>query len=149
MGFREVSVVEIREVLRAWLEGAALRTAAERAGVDRKTARRCVQAAEDAGLDRAADQDAVTDELVGAVVATVRPSRPNGLGAARKVLVAHEEQIRMWITAEAGRKSLLPKARCRISRKAAVGLARRSFPSGCPSLPSVASFRSVSTSWRG
>jgi hypothetical protein len=44
MGFREVSVVEIREVLRAWLEGAGLRTAGERAGVDRKTARRYVQA---------------------------------------------------------------------------------------------------------
>jgi hypothetical protein len=39
VAFREVSVIEVREVLRAWLEGAGLRTAAERAGVDRKTAR--------------------------------------------------------------------------------------------------------------
>ena len=45
MVFREVSVVEIREVLRAWLGGAGLRTVGERAGVDRKTARRYVQAA--------------------------------------------------------------------------------------------------------
>ena len=44
MGFREVSVVEIKEVLRAWLEGAGLRVVAERAGVDRKTARRYVHA---------------------------------------------------------------------------------------------------------
>ena len=50
MVFREVSVVEIREVLRAWLDGAGLRTVGERAGVDRKTARRYVQAAEAAGL---------------------------------------------------------------------------------------------------
>ena len=97
MGFREVSVVEIREVLRAWLEGAGLRTASERAGVDRKTARRYVQAAETAGLDRAAGTDAVTDKLVGAVVAAVRPSRPNGHGAAWEALAGHEEQIRAWI----------------------------------------------------
>jgi len=37
--FREVRVVEIREVLRAWLEGAGLRTAGERSGVERKTVR--------------------------------------------------------------------------------------------------------------
>ncbi len=97
MGFREVSVVEIREVLRAWLEGAGLRTAGERAGVDRKTARRYVQAAETAGLDRAAGIDAVTDELVGAVVAAVRPLRPNGHGAAWEALAGYEEQIRTWI----------------------------------------------------
>ena len=46
MGFREVSVVEVREVLRAWLEGQGLRRVAERAGVDRKTARRYVEAAQ-------------------------------------------------------------------------------------------------------
>ena len=43
--FREVSVVEIREVLRAWLAGHGLRVVATQAGVDRKTARRYVEAA--------------------------------------------------------------------------------------------------------
>ena len=65
MGFREVSVVEVREVLRAWLEGQGLRRVAERAGVDRKTARRYVEAAQAAGLAREAGSDAVTDELIG------------------------------------------------------------------------------------
>lgn len=104
MGFREVSVVEIREVLRAWLEGAGLRTAGERAGVDRKTARRYVQAAEVAGLARDAGTDAVTDELVGAVVAAVRPSRPNGHGAAWEALIGHEEQIRAWMCSDGAGK---------------------------------------------
>lgn len=54
MGFREVSVIEVREVLRGWLDGAGLRLIAERAGVDRKTARRYMQAAQAAGLDRSA-----------------------------------------------------------------------------------------------
>ncbi len=61
MGFREVSAVEVREVLRAWLEGHGLRRVAELAGVDRKTARRYVAAAEHAGLSRDADFATVTD----------------------------------------------------------------------------------------
>lgn len=97
MGFREVSVVEVREVLRAWLEGHGLRKVAERAGVDRKTARRYVAAAEAAGLVRDAGVGAVTDELVGAVVEAVRPARPNGHGASWEVLLDHEEQIRAWV----------------------------------------------------
>jgi hypothetical protein len=51
MVFREVSVIEIREVLRSWLAG-GLRTAATQAGVDRKTARRYVEAAVTASLAR-------------------------------------------------------------------------------------------------
>jgi hypothetical protein len=58
---------------------------AERAGVDRKTARRYVAAAEAAGLARDAGAGAVTDELIGAVVEAVRPARPNGQpGLARR-----------------------------------------------------------------
>ncbi len=100
MGFREVSVIEIREVLRGWLGGAGLRTVAERAGVDRKTARRYVQAAQVVGLERTAGLDAVDDELVGAVVAAVRPARPNGHGAAWEALLVREEQIRAWVAGD-------------------------------------------------
>jgi transposase len=97
MGFREVGVVEVREVLRAWLEGAGLRTVASRAGVDRKTARRYVAAAEAAGLTRDAGPVAVTDDLVGLVVEAVRPVRPNGHGAAWETLLSREEQIQSWV----------------------------------------------------
>lgn len=106
MGFREVSVVEVREVLRAWLEGHGLRKVAERAGVDRKTARRYVAAAEVAGLTRDAGAEAVTDELVGVVVDAVRPARPNGHGASWEVLLAHEEQIRAWVAGGNGNEPL-------------------------------------------
>ena len=82
MAFREVDVVEVREVLRGWLDGVGLRTVAERAGVDRKTARRYVEAAQAAGLSRDAGRGGVSDELIGAVIAAVRPARPNGHGAA-------------------------------------------------------------------
>ena len=102
MGFREVSVVEVREVLRAWLEGHGLRKVAERAGVDRKTARRYVEAAQAAGLSRDAGAGPVTDELVGAVVEAVRPARPNGHGASWELLLGHEDQIRAWVAGGGG-----------------------------------------------
>jgi len=100
VGFREVSVVEVREVLRGWLEGAGLRTAAARAGVDRKTARRYVAAAEAAGLQRDAGFAAVDDELVGQVVSAVRPARPNGHGAAWEALEGYREQIASWLAGD-------------------------------------------------
>lgn len=102
MGFREVSVVEVREVLRGWLEGAGLRKVAERAGVDRKTARRYVDAAVAAGLVREAGLAAISDELVGAVVTAVRPVRPNGHGASWDLLLAREEQITVWVVGGEG-----------------------------------------------
>lgn len=108
MGFREVSVVEIREVLRGWLAGAGLRTVAERAGVDRKTARRYVQAAQAAGLDREAGFGAVDDVLVAAVVEAVRPARPNGHGTGWEALLAREDQIRAWLTGKGAGKDERP-----------------------------------------
>jgi hypothetical protein len=65
MAFRKIAVTELREVLRAWLAGAGLRKVAEQAGVDRKTARRYVQAAEEAGLVRNGGAGQLTDELTG------------------------------------------------------------------------------------
>ena len=93
MAFREVAVTEIREVLRAWLSGAGLRRVAEQAGVDRKTARRYVQAAVEAGLARDGGPGQLTDELVGQVAEAVRPVRPGGHGRAWDQLEACQEQI--------------------------------------------------------
>ena len=97
MAFREVDVIEVREVLRGWLDGGGLRPIAERAGVDRKTARRYVQAAQAAGLARDAALSAVTDELIGAVVEQVRPVRPDGHGHAWAALAGRREEIAGWV----------------------------------------------------
>lgn len=97
MAFREVRVNEIREVLRCWLGGGGLRTAAERAGVDRKTARRYVEAAQAGGLVRDGGEHQLSEELIGAVIAAVRPVRASGHGQSWEVLLAHERQIRDWI----------------------------------------------------
>ena len=93
MAYREVSVIEVREVLRAWLDGAGLRAVAAQAGVDRKTARRYVQAAEAAGVVRDGGLGQLSDEVVGAVVAAVRPARPAGHGSAWQLLQAHRDEV--------------------------------------------------------
>jgi transposase len=100
VGFREVSVVEVKEVLRGWLEGSGLRTVAERAGVDRKTARRYVAAAQAAGLQRDARFADVDDVLVAQVVSAVRPARPNGHGTAWEALEARQAQIAVWLAGD-------------------------------------------------
>jgi len=95
--YREVSVSEIREVLRAWLAGSGFRTAGAQAGVDRKTARRYVDAAVAAGLDREGGVCQLDDELIGAVVAVVRPDRPQGHGLAWEALCTNHDRISTWV----------------------------------------------------
>ena len=92
-------MTEIREVLRAWLSGAGLRRVAEQAGVDRKTARRYVDAAVGAGLTRDGGLAQLTDELVGLVAEAVRPARPGGHGLAWEQLEACREQIESQVKA--------------------------------------------------
>lgn len=93
MVFREVSVIEIREVLRSWLAGAGLRTVAAQAGVDRKTARRYVEAAVAAGLacdsgaGRGSTRMPLANPVVGCSPLPVRErvsrNRPSARGTAR------------------------------------------------------------------
>lgn len=98
MAFREVTVVQIREVLRRWLRGdEGLRSVALGAGVDRKTARRYVEAAVALGLDRVGGDSQLTDELIGGVCDAVRPSRPTGRGASWELLGSHEDDIKAWV----------------------------------------------------
>ena len=69
--FREVPMVEVREVLRLWLMGHGLREIARLVQVDRKTVRRYVEAGAAAGLTQEAGE--VSDEVLGTVVAQPAP----------------------------------------------------------------------------
>ena len=95
--YREVSVIEVRELLRVWMSGVGLRRVAVLAGVDRKTARDYTNAAELAGLVRDGDLDQLTDELIGEVIETVRPGRPDGHGHTWELLRANHDQIVGWV----------------------------------------------------
>jgi hypothetical protein len=100
LSHREVSVVEVREAVRAWMAGAGTRTTAARAGVDRKTASRYVKAAEAVGVVRDGGVEQLTDEVIGEIVGLVRPVRPDGHGQAWETLLGHQEQIAEWVKAD-------------------------------------------------
>ena len=97
MVFREVSVIEVREALRAWLAGKSERAVATQAGVDRKTSKRYVTAAVAAGLFRGGGEEQLTDELIGQVVSVVRPVRPDGHGQGWAELESRREEITAWV----------------------------------------------------
>ncbi len=100
MAFREVRVFEVREVLRLWLRGEGLRSVERLSGVDRKTARRYVTAAEGLGLRRNGGDEQLCDEFMGLVVEAVRPHRSDGHGEAWRLLVAHHDRIEAWLKKE-------------------------------------------------
>lgn len=80
MAFREVTVIEIKEVLRQWLGGSSRREVARRVGVDRNTVRGYVRAAERCGWSAAGGMGQLTDERLGEVLAVLdaRPPRERG-----------------------------------------------------------------------
>src|SRR6201993_560689 len=97
MSYREVSVIEIVEMLRLWLQGLGLREVARLSGTDRKTVRRYVDRARACGLARDGGEGQLTDELLAAVIAEVRPHRPAGKSLAWETIAAEHEQIRAWL----------------------------------------------------
>jgi hypothetical protein len=97
VAFREVRVFEVREVLRLWVRGEGFRSTERLAGVDRKTVRRYVAAAEELGLRRDGGEEQLSDELVGSVVEAVRPHRVDGRGEGWRLLVANHGLIKDWL----------------------------------------------------
>jgi len=98
VAYREITVIEIKEVLRLWLQDRmGLRPIAEAVGVDRKTVRRYIDAAVAAGLVRDGGEAQLTDALIGAVIEAVRPERPAGHGAAWEACRAEHDRIKAWL----------------------------------------------------
>jgi transposase len=100
MGFREVPVFEVKEVLRLWLRGEGLRAIERRADIDRKTVRRYVEAAAAVGVERTGGEAQLSDEVLGAILERVRPQRSDGRGESWHRLEANTEQIKAWIDDE-------------------------------------------------
>jgi transposase len=78
MAFREVTMLEVKEVLRLWMAREGISPIARKAGVDRKTVRRYIHAAKEAGLSPG--QEAISDEQLAAVLSSVKttPERSRG-----------------------------------------------------------------------
>ena len=82
MGYREVTMLEVKEVLRLWLGGAPKKRIAAQLGLNVKTVRRYLIAARACGLAREPGPEALDDGLIAAVVSRVQPclGRPHGEG---------------------------------------------------------------------
>jgi transposase len=97
MSYREVHVVEVKEVVRLWSGGESLRTISRLTGLDRKTVRRYVQAAEQAGCRVG---DPVEDAAVGEVIGRIRAQGPGARGSSWAVCTEHRELLAGWLEQE-------------------------------------------------
>jgi transposase len=84
-------------VLRLWVRGEGLRSIERLVGMDRKTVRRYVTAAVEAGLVRDGGEGQLSDELLGSICEKVRPHRSEGRGAAWGLLVANHDLLKGWL----------------------------------------------------
>jgi len=93
--YREVTMIELREVLRLWREHLPKKQIAARLGLDPKTVRRYLRAAEAVGLEP--PPTAITDEQLRDLLLPLQPTggRPRGEGWTR----CHEqrEKIQGWL----------------------------------------------------
>jgi len=85
MAYREVTMLEVKEVLRLWLDGVPKKRIAAQLRVDRKTVRRYVAAAVARGLAPGAGQPPPDDDALAAVLVSLRapPERAHGDAWAR------------------------------------------------------------------
>lgn len=94
MSYREVHVVEVREVVRLWSRGESLRSISRLTGLDRKTVRRYVKAAKQAGCKLG---EAAGDAVVGEVIGRVRAQGPGVRGRSWEVCAEHRELLAGWL----------------------------------------------------
>lgn len=95
MAYREVTMVEVREVLRQWLSGRGPRSIARWVRIDRNTVRRYIQVARECGLQEGSGVESLTEERLGLILEALRVTatgRPRGGG--RQLCEAHREEIR-------------------------------------------------------
>lgn len=123
MAFREVHVIEVKEVLRLWLRRKGYRAIAKVGPVDRKTARRYIEAAKKCGLDREGDEEQLTDELIGMVVEKVRPRGPGIRGKTWKFC----EKQREFLQAKVDLGLRLTKVRKLLKRHTGQDVPYRTF----------------------
>ena len=93
--YREVTMIEITEVLRLWRDGVPKKRIAARLGLGPKTVRRYITTAETTGLP--CDGGAITDAQVRDVLLALHPAggRPRGDGWSR--CRAQQAAIQQWL----------------------------------------------------
>lgn len=93
MAFREVTMIEIKEVLRRWLSGEKKKKIAINVGLDPKTVRRILAAASQCELSPCHGSAALTEERLCAVMTLLKIPAPREASDSRKVCESHSERI--------------------------------------------------------
>ncbi len=96
MAYRELGMIELREVVRRWRAGDGFRAIARATRLDRKTVARYVRAAVAVGLTRGGP--ALTDEQIAAVRHHLAVDPAPAPSAEMQALVPYRDQIRTWLT---------------------------------------------------
>jgi len=95
MAYRELSMIEVQEVLRRYVNGAGLRAIARGAGVDRKTVGKFIRAGTAVGL-RPGGPPPTETQLATILTALRGPGRPKQVDAGA-ALQPHQAQIQAWL----------------------------------------------------
>jgi transposase len=116
MAYREVTMIEITEALRQWVAGARRKQIARRLGLDPKTVRRYLRAAERCGLAPGMDATTLTDERVTAILTALRGGSERPYGASWQQCEAQ----RAFIAERLGAGLRLSKVRRLLARQGVV-----------------------------
>ena len=97
MSYRQITMIEVKEVLRLWLSGCGKKRIAHVLGLDVKTVRRYLGAAVACGLRRERGEKALTDELVESVMVSLSTPGDRTLGEPWSLCVLQRDAIRGWL----------------------------------------------------
>jgi transposase len=97
VAYREVGMIEIKEVLRLWLAGRGKKPIARQLGLDPKTVRRYTRAAEASGLRRESSPEKLTDERLAAIVAALDAAPERERGPSWSRCLGARSRIEGWL----------------------------------------------------
>jgi transposase len=97
MAYRELGMIEIREIVRRWVAGEKVRSIARGSGIDRKTVSRYVEAARGIGMSRGAPSG-LSDDQVEAIRVQVQRPPVREPSWEVQTLLPYAEQIKEWLT---------------------------------------------------
>jgi len=97
VAYREVGMLEIKEVLRLWLKGTAKKRIARQLGLDPKTVRRYIRVAEQCGLTPSQGVAALSEERLGTVMLALHSQPARSRGASWGRCVEQRERIQQWL----------------------------------------------------
>lgn len=95
MAYRELHMIDVREILRRVVRAQGARTIAKAVGVDRKTAGRYAEAAQAAGVT---SETPITDDLVHDVARRVQARAPTEPTEEWREVAKHHAKIEAWLS---------------------------------------------------